>query len=79
MAEKIWMTTEQVIASLKVTKPIVAMWRGRDDFPARSAKVIDGKMQFEVVSLKRWLAKWPVPKRGRRPSWFAAVGHKAAA
>lgn len=76
---KNWKTTADMMAMLKVTKPVVATWRAKEGFPPRAVKVIDGKMYFDVDALKKWLLKWPKPKRGRTPSWFVTIGHKAAA
>jgi len=79
MAEKTWTKTDDVKRTLGVTTSIISTWVAKEGFPKNARKLIDGKMHYDVEALKRFLKKWPAPKRGRKPSWFNAVGHKLAA
>lgn len=73
-------TTKEVMKELGVSGSICAMWRSKKGFPATACKVDkkSGRLDWNIEKLKVWLRKWPVGSRGVQPSWFAAVGHKAA-
>lgn len=73
-------TTDEVKKALGVTTSIISTWRSKETFPEKGVVKTgkDGKLDWNIDKLKAWLRKWPEPKRGKLPSWFAVVGHKSA-